>query len=60
MQLLSQSMQTFNVNSPKIENSKSSKQSMGIIQSYAANTHQGLVRNYNEDRVSIILNVVKS
>ena len=31
----------------------------GIIQSYAANTHQGIQRNYNEDRVSIILNIVK-
>lgn len=26
---------------------------------YAANTNQGLVRNYNEDRVSIILNIMK-
>lgn len=31
----------------------------GIVRAYAANTNQGLVRNYNEDRVSIILNIVK-
>jgi len=24
---------------------------------FSANTHKGLVRNYNEDRVSIILNM---
>jgi len=28
-----------------------------LINSYAANTHQGIQRNYNEDRVSIILNM---
>lgn len=31
----------------------------GIVKAYAANTNQGLVRNYNEDRVSIILNIMK-
>jgi protein phosphatase 2C family protein 2/3 len=31
----------------------------GVVNSYAANTHQGIVRNYNEDRVSIILNIIK-
>jgi protein phosphatase 2C family protein 2/3 len=31
----------------------------GVVASYAANTHQGIVRNYNEDRVSIILNIIK-
>lgn len=30
----------------------------GIVLTYAANTHQGMVRNYNEDRVSIILNIL--
>jgi len=29
------------------------------VRAYAANTHQGLVWNYNEDWVSIILNIVK-
>lgn len=31
----------------------------GVVASYAANTHQGIIRNYNEDRVSIILNIIK-
>ena len=31
----------------------------GVVASYAANTHQGMVRNYNEDRVSIILNIIQ-
>ena len=41
------------------EQSKVSKKALGIIKSYAANTYQGIVRNYNEDRVSIIINVNK-
>jgi len=41
------------------EPSKTSKKKMGIIKSYAVNTFQGLVRNYNEDRVSIIVNMSK-
>lgn len=31
----------------------------GIVKAYAANTSEGLVRDYNEDRVSIIYNIVK-
>jgi protein phosphatase 2C family protein 2/3 len=31
----------------------------GIVKAYGANTYQGLVRNYNEDRVSIILNILQ-
>ena len=31
----------------------------GIVISYAASTNQGISRNYNEDRVSIILNIKK-
>jgi len=31
----------------------------GVVVSYAANTHQGIIRNYNEDRVSIILNIIQ-
>ena len=31
----------------------------GMIKAYAANTNQGVYRNYNEDRVSIILNINK-
>ena len=39
------------------ENGKCSSKQMGIIQAYGANTHEGIVRNYNEDRVSIIINM---
>ena len=38
---------------------KTSKKKMGIIKSYGVNTYQGIVRNYNEDRVSIIINMNK-
>lgn len=31
----------------------------GIVAAYGANTNQGIVRNYNEDRVAIILNIMK-
>ena len=41
------------------EQSKISSKAMGIIRAYGANTYQGLVRNYNEDRVSIIINMNK-
>ena len=41
------------------EDSKTSKKKMGYIKSYAVNTYQGLVRSYNEDRVSIIVNMSK-
>ena len=36
---------------------KASKKSYGCISAYAANTNQGIVRNYNEDRVSININI---
>ena len=29
---------------------------LGKIKAYGAGTHNGIVRNYNEDRLSIILN----
>jgi len=41
------------------EPSKTSKKQMGIIKSYAVNTYQGIVRDYNEDRVSITVNMNK-
>ena len=44
---------------PKYEPPKCSVKQSGIVKAYAANTNQGLIRNYNEDRVSIILNIVK-
>ncbi|KAL4432611.1 hypothetical protein ABPG74_004904 [Tetrahymena malaccensis] len=44
---------------PKIDKSKISTKQIGVVHAYGANTHQGLIRGYNEDRVSIILNMVK-
>ena len=41
------------------EPSKTSRKNMGVIKSYGVNTYQGIVRNYNEDRVSIIINMNK-
>ena len=38
---------------------KTSKKKMGIVKAYGVNTYQGIVRNYNEDRVSIIINMNK-
>lgn len=43
----------------KYENTRFSSKSLNLIKSFAANTHQGVVRKYNEDRVSIILNIIK-
>jgi len=55
---------------PKLPLAKISSRKNGIIKAYAANTHSGMhryfirllskkFRNYNEDRVSITLNIVK-
>ena len=41
------------------EPTKASQKKCGVIKSYAANTNQGIIREYNEDRVSIILNILK-
>jgi len=41
------------------EAAKFASKKNGVVVSYAANTHQGIIRNYNEDRVSIILNIIK-
>ena len=41
------------------ESAKFASKVHGLITSYSANTHQGIQRNYNEDRVSIILNMTK-
>jgi protein phosphatase PTC2/3 len=41
------------------EPTKASTKKCGVIKSYAANTNQGIIREYNEDRVSIILNILK-
>lgn len=44
---------------PSFEEARHSTKDNGMIQAYAANTNQGVFRNYNEDRVSIILNITK-
>ena len=43
----------------KFNQGKISSKSFGSIISYATNTNQGIIRNYNEDRVSIIINMNK-
>ena len=48
------------IDNNQIENfntGKISTKSFGVIKSYAANTNQGIVRDYNEDRVSIVINM---
>ena len=44
---------------PNKEPTKCSIKRNGIVRAYSAITNQGLVRTYNEDRVSIILNITK-
>jgi len=40
------------------EPTKCSVRENGHIMGYAANTNQGIIRDYNEDRVSIVLNIM--
>lgn len=45
-----------------LQNHDSTKWSVrrnGVIRAYGANTNQGIIRDYNEDRVSIILNIMQ-
>eukprot|EP00357_Protocruzia_adherens_P027163 CAMPEP_0114995738 /NCGR_PEP_ID=MMETSP0216-20121206/13908_1 /TAXON_ID=223996 /ORGANISM="Protocruzia adherens, Strain Boccale" /LENGTH=676 /DNA_ID=CAMNT_0002359837 /DNA_START=319 /DNA_END=2349 /DNA_ORIENTATION=+ len=51
--------QSNNSGIPNHEPTKCSLKKSGLVSAYAANTNQGIVRNYNEDRVSIILNIMK-
>ena len=44
---------------PPFEPTKCSIKQIGAIKAYGVNTHQGIVRNYNEDRVAIILNIMR-
>lgn len=41
---------------PPVERSKVIIKKFGSIEAFAVNTHVGTVREYNEDRVSILLN----
>lgn len=42
-----------------VDRSKWSTRRNGVVKAYSANTNKGIIRNYNEDRVSIILNILK-
>ena len=44
---------------PDYQSAKFSAKRNGIVAAYGANTNQGIVRNYNEDRVAIILNIMR-
>jgi protein phosphatase 2C family protein 2/3 len=44
---------------PNHEPTKCSVKKNGVVLAYAANTNQGIIRTYNEDGVSIILNILK-
>jgi len=44
---------------PSWEPTKCSVRENGLIMGYAANTNQGIIRDYNEDRVSIVLNIMQ-
>ncbi|CAD8056757.1 unnamed protein product [Paramecium sonneborni] len=57
--LQSQENKQVNMILRNYEPSKCSSGRNGLIKGYAVNTNQGLIRDYNEDRVSIILNIVK-
>jgi protein phosphatase 2C family protein 2/3 len=45
---------------PVLKPSKTAVKPYGSVISYAANTHEGISRTYNEDRVSIVLEMKKS
>jgi hypothetical protein len=42
-----------------MEDTKTSQKRNGLVRAYAVNTYQGLVRNYNEDRVAIVVNIMQ-
>ena len=48
------------LNYPLYKNAKQSDESFDLIKSYAANTYKGTVRNYNEDRISVMVNISQS
>jgi hypothetical protein len=43
---------------PFFQTSKISSKAFGTVKAFAANTNVGIVRKANEDRISIILNVI--
>ncbi len=44
---------------PKIDDVNFIEKGNGFIKGYSVNTYHGMVKNYNEDRVSIIMNITK-
>ena len=52
-------LQMIDTHIDKFIASKISSKSFGVIKSYAVNTNQGITREYNEDRVSIVINMNK-
>ena len=44
---------------PFFQTSKISSKAFGMVRAFAANTNVGIVRKANEDRISIILNVIQ-
>jgi serine/threonine protein phosphatase PrpC len=44
---------------PKLDPVKFVEKENGIIKGYAVNTFHGMAKDYNEDRVSIIMNITK-
>ena len=52
-------LEILNKEFKKLSLCKTSTKSMGLIKAYGVNTNQGIVRNYNEDRVTIIINMIK-
>ena len=44
---------------PFFQTSKVSNKAFGSVKAFAANTNVGIVRKANEDRISIILNVIQ-
>ena len=47
------------VSYPKYKRPNISETKTGPIQVYGVNSYRGLIKKYNEDRVSIILNITK-
>ena len=48
----------LNFGLPNFQNSKISHKAFGTVKAFSANTNVGLIRQYNEDRIAIILNVI--
>ena len=44
---------------PKYKKPSCSTSSIGLIRMFGVNSYRGLIKKYNEDRVSIVLNIPK-